>query len=58
MGTIIVEPEGSECPDPHTGDPLHRGSQAMIKNPVGEDFCEFALVYHDFAGWLIAMVSL
>ncbi|WP_408957762.1 multicopper oxidase domain-containing protein [Natrinema sp. 74] len=49
FATLIVEPEDSEWLDPHTGDPIEAGSQAIITQQDGEDFREFALMYHDFA---------
>ncbi|ADJ16642.1 multicopper oxidase domain-containing protein [Halalkalicoccus jeotgali] len=48
---IIVEPEDSTWHDPHTGEEIESGTQAII-NPGDEDedpFREFALLYHDFA---------
>ncbi|WP_143423338.1 multicopper oxidase domain-containing protein [Halegenticoccus soli] len=47
--SLIVEPEDSEWLDPYTGDPIRSGTQAMIKDPNGEDFREQALLFHDFA---------
>ena len=49
FATIIIEPRGSEHLDPHTGYSIQSGTQAIIKNPNGDDFREFALIYHDFA---------
>lgn len=49
FATLIVEPEGSEWYDPHTGDPIEAGTQAIVSPPDDEDFREFALLYHDFA---------
>jgi hypothetical protein len=46
---LIVEPEGSEWFDPHTGEPIEAGTQAIVSTPNGEDYREFALLYHDFA---------
>ncbi|WP_440770626.1 multicopper oxidase domain-containing protein [Natronorubrum sp. DTA28] len=46
---LIVEPEDSEWYDPHTGEPIDAGTQAIVSQPDGEDFREFALLYHDFA---------
>ncbi|WP_101295026.1 multicopper oxidase domain-containing protein [Halegenticoccus soli] len=47
--SLIVEPPNSEWLDPHTGEPIRSGTQAIISQPEGEDFREFALAYHDFA---------
>ncbi|WP_306060726.1 multicopper oxidase domain-containing protein [Natronococcus wangiae] len=49
FGALIVEPEGSEWLDPHTGEPIQHGSQAIINPPDDEPFREFCLQYHDFA---------
>ncbi|WP_249038756.1 multicopper oxidase domain-containing protein [Haloterrigena salifodinae] len=49
FAALIVEPEDSEWLDPHTGEPIESGSQAIITQPDGDDFREFALLYHDFA---------
>lgn len=49
FATLIVEPEDSEWLDPHTGEPIEAGSQAIVSQTDGEDFREFALMYHDFA---------
>ncbi|WP_306061869.1 multicopper oxidase domain-containing protein [Natronococcus wangiae] len=46
---LVVEPPESEWLDPHTGNPIRSGTQAIIENPNGDDFREFALAYHDFA---------
>ncbi|QLG60504.1 multicopper oxidase domain-containing protein [Halorarum salinum] len=47
--SLVVEPPNSEWFDPYSGDPVRSGTQAIIENPDGEDFREFALAYHDFA---------
>lgn len=49
FGALIVEPEGSEWLDPHTGEPIRFGSQAIIDPPEEEAYREFCLCYHDFA---------
>ncbi|WP_336024361.1 multicopper oxidase domain-containing protein [Halobellus salinisoli] len=49
FASLIVEPEESRWLDPHTGDEIRSGTQAMIEDPNGEDFREFTLLYHDFA---------
>lgn len=46
---IVVEPKDSEWLDPYSGEPIRSGTQAIIKNPNGNDFREFCLAYHDFA---------
>ncbi|XVH32387.1 multicopper oxidase domain-containing protein [Haloferacaceae archaeon DSL9] len=46
---LIVEPEGSIWRDPHTGEKIEAGAQAIIEQPNGEDFREQCLHYHDFA---------
>ncbi len=45
---LIVEPEGSEFLDPHSGEPIKTGSQAIIVPEEGESFREFALHYNDY----------
>ena len=47
FGAIIVEPEDSRYIDPLSGGELHSGWQAIIQNPYGSDFREFAIVYHE-----------
>ncbi|MCL7417237.1 MAG: multicopper oxidase domain-containing protein, partial [Halalkalicoccus sp.] len=49
IAALVVEPEGSEWLDPHTGDPIRSGTQAIIQNPDGDDFREYCLALHDFA---------
>ncbi|KYH24612.1 multicopper oxidase [Halalkalicoccus paucihalophilus] len=49
FGAIIVEPEDSTWHDPHTGEEIESGTQAMINPKDGDAFREFALLYHDFA---------
>ena len=49
FAALIVEPAGSEWLDPHTGEEIQSGTQAMITGHDDEDFREFALMYHDFA---------
>ncbi|WP_394740698.1 multicopper oxidase domain-containing protein [Natronococcus roseus] len=49
IGALLVEPEGSEWLDPHTGEPIRSGSQAIIDPPEEEAYREFCLAYQDFA---------
>lgn len=49
FGAIIVEPEGSTWHDPHTGEEIKSGTQAIIDPEDESAFREFALFYHDFA---------
>ena len=47
FGALIVEPKGSQYLDPLTGGPLRSGWSAIVQDPNGSDFREFALVYHE-----------
>ncbi len=47
FGAVVVEPTGSEYLDPLTGDELASGWAAVIKDPQGSDFREFAIYYHE-----------
>lgn len=47
FGAVIVEPKGSEWLDPTAGIPLRSGWAAVIRDPNGTDFREFALTYHE-----------
>jgi hypothetical protein len=47
FGAVIVEPKGSAYLDPFQGDELRSGWAAIIRDPNGSDFREFALVYHE-----------
>ena len=47
FGVVIVEPEGTEFLDPSTGDELRSGWAAVIRDPGGSDFREFAIYYHE-----------
>ncbi|MHB1153118.1 MAG: multicopper oxidase domain-containing protein [Eubacteriales bacterium] len=49
FGALIIEPAGSTYHDIKTGEPLHSGTQAVIKAPGLPDFREFVLAVHDFA---------
>ena len=47
FGALIVEPNGSEFLDPLTGRTLPSGWAAVIRDPSGSDFREFAIYYHE-----------
>src|SRR5581483_8026827 len=47
FGALIVEPRGSRYLDPWTGKELKSGWMAMIEDPNGPDFREFAIWYHE-----------
>jgi hypothetical protein len=47
FGAVIVEPKGSKHLDPLTGKELTTGWAAIIEDPNGSDFREFALYYHE-----------
>ena len=47
FGAVIVEPKGTEFLDPTTGDELRNGWAAVIRDPGGSDFREFAIYYHE-----------
>ena len=47
FGAVIVEPEGSVYLDPISGEALSSGWSAIIQDPNGSDFREFAVVYHE-----------
>ena len=47
FGAVVVEPAGSRWLDPLTGQPIETGWQAMIADPSGPDFREFAVYYHE-----------
>jgi len=47
FGAVIVEPKGTEFLDPATGDELRSGWAAVIRDPSGSDFREFAIYYHE-----------
>ncbi|ARU62038.1 copper oxidase [Tumebacillus avium] len=49
FGSINIEPRGSIYLDPHTGEEVRSGTQAMIVNPLVPNFREFTLFVHDFA---------
>ncbi len=49
FGALIIEPTGSSYLNPQTGEPLKKGTQAVIRTGTGEMFREFALFVHDFA---------
>ncbi len=47
FGAVIVEPPGSTWLDPRTSQPAHGGWDAVITQPNGPAFREFALIYHE-----------
>ena len=47
FGALIVEPTGSEFLNPRTGVELASGWDAVIRDPNGSDFREFAIYYHE-----------
>ena len=47
FGAVIVEPKDSLYIDPITGEELLSGWAAIIRDPAGSDFREFAIVYHE-----------
>lgn len=49
FGALIVEEPGTTWLDPKTGQALRSGTRAMIEDPDGPDFREFAVYYHDGA---------
>lgn len=49
FGALIVEPAGAVFLDPKTGEPLKKGTAAVICTPDGKAYREFTLFLHDFA---------
>lgn len=47
FGALIVEPRGSKYLNPWTGKELKSGWMAMIDDPNGNDFREYAIWYHE-----------
>lgn len=47
FGALIVEPPASRWLDPLTGEELRSGWSAIIEDPGGPDFREFATLYHE-----------
>ncbi len=47
FGALIVEPKSSVYLDPIGGGELRSGWAALIQEPSGSDFREFAIVYHE-----------
>lgn len=47
FGSLVVEPRGSKYIDPWTGAELKSGWMAIIQDPNGHDFREFAIYYHE-----------
>jgi FtsP/CotA-like multicopper oxidase with cupredoxin domain len=49
FGAVVVEPAGSRWIDPLTGREARSGWAAVIRDPGGPDFREFAIYYHEIA---------
>jgi len=47
IGMLVVEPRGSRYLSPFDGKPMASGCEAMIEDPKGADFREFAIFYHE-----------
>lgn len=47
FGAVIVEPGGSTYLDPLSGEELRSGWAAIIQDPGGSDFREYAIIYHE-----------
>lgn len=47
FGAVIVEPQDSRYLDPLSGLELRSGWAAIIQDPHGSDFREFAIIYHE-----------
>lgn len=47
FGVVIVEPRGSHYTNPTSGEDLNSGWEAIIEDPSGVDFREFAVIYHE-----------
>lgn len=47
IGMLVVEPRGSRYLSPFDGKPMSSGWMAMIEDPNGPDFREFAIFYHE-----------
>ncbi|HZR47325.1 MAG TPA: multicopper oxidase domain-containing protein, partial [Candidatus Manganitrophaceae bacterium] len=47
FGSLIVEPRGSKYLSPWTGKEMKSGWMAIIEDPNGPDFREFAIFYHE-----------
>jgi FtsP/CotA-like multicopper oxidase with cupredoxin domain len=47
FGAVIVEPKGSNYLDPISGEALRSGWAAIIQDPAGSDFREYAIIYHE-----------
>ena len=47
FGAVIVETKGTEFLEPTTGEELRSGWAAVIRDPDGSDFREFAIYYHE-----------
>ena len=47
FGALVVEPRGSVYLNPWTGEELDSGWAAIIQDPAGSNFREFAIIYHE-----------
>ena len=47
FGAVIVEPKGSVYLNPTDGSKLRSGWEAVIRDPAGSDFREYAIYYHE-----------
>jgi hypothetical protein len=57
FGALIVEPRGSKYLNPWTGKELKSGWMAMIQDPNGADFREFAIWYHEIGDEVFRIVN-
>ncbi|MFT7473833.1 MAG: FtsP/CotA-like multicopper oxidase with cupredoxin domain, partial [Verrucomicrobiales bacterium] len=47
FGTLVLEPAGSTYLHPETSVPINSGWEAIIVDPLGVDFREFIIAYHE-----------
>jgi uncharacterized cupredoxin-like copper-binding protein len=57
FGALVVEPRGSRYLNPWTGQELKSGWMAMIEDPNGADFREFAIWYHEIGDEVFRLVD-
>ncbi len=57
FGALMVEPSGSRYLSPFTGQELKSGYLAMIEDPNGPDFREFAIWYHEIGDEVFRIVN-